>query len=194
MMKTLVIFAHPNSDSFNGAIRYVVENQLKENGVEYIVKDLYAMNFNGILTVNDLMQMRKGTVADDIALEQNDVRWAENLIFIFPIWWIAPPAIVKGWIDRVLSHGFAYEHQEDGTIKGLLGDKRALIITTSGANQEKMQNEGTLEAIETMLIKGIFNFSGISDVTYENLFQVTSTTDEKRQEMLQQVASLVSRL
>lgn len=102
-MKVLTIFAHPNPKSFNRAVLDTVTGELRKKNAEVRVKDLYAMNFNPILSGSDFEQLLAGKVPDDIAAEQADVTWADVLIFIYPIWWIGQPAILKGWLDRVMT-------------------------------------------------------------------------------------------
>lgn len=189
-MKALVIFSHPNQDSFNGAVLKTVQEALGKGQHEVKVKDLYRMNWNPLLSVADLQQLYSGSVPDDIAAEQKDVSWADMLIFIYPIWWFQQPAILKGWIDRVFSHGFAYRQTPEGAIEGLLRGRRAVIITTSGADEQNMKQNGILDAINISMVKGTLGFSGITDVVYKNLYAVPAVTDDDRKKMLQDVADI----
>lgn len=125
-MNVLVIYSHPNPASFNSAILGVVKDELARRDVSVKVKDLYAMNWNPVLSNFDLEQMAAGMVPDDIAREQEDVSWADLLIFISPVWWYSVTAIMKGYIERVMSLGFAYEETDQGA-RGLMQGKRALL-------------------------------------------------------------------
>jgi len=118
-MKALLVYAHPNPKSFNRAVLDTVTGELNKKGAEVRVKDLYIMNWNSTLAASDFEQMMSGKTPDDIAREQADVTWADTLFFIYPIWWSSHPAILKGWIDRVFSFGFAY-HMTDKGPEGLL--------------------------------------------------------------------------
>jgi len=191
---TLIIFGHPNPDSFNGAILKTVENKLKEKQYKFISKNLYQLNFNPILTMNDFARMRNSTVTNDIAIEHSDIEWAKNIIFIYPIWWAGQPAIVKGWIDRVFSRGFAYAPQEDGTVKGLLSDKTVMVFTTSGSSEENMNQSGMTAAMEKVMMEGILGFCGISTMLYKNLYEIPATTDEQRNMMLDEIDYLINAL
>lgn len=193
-MKALVVFAHPNFNSFNGAVLKTVVDTLEQKKAEIRVKDLYKMGWNPLLSTEDFQQLYSGKVPPDIAREQEDVTWAEALIFIYPIWWLERPAILKGWFDRVFSHGFAYAYTKEGMAEGLIKGKKAVIITTSGANEENMRQNGVLDAVNTCVINGTFGFSGFEDTTYQNLYQVPSVTDQERQNMLQQVEKLINQL
>lgn len=189
-MKTLMVFSHPKPDSFNGAVLRSVQDTVAKRGHEVRVKDLYKSGFSPLLTAEDLGKLYSGSVPEDIAAEQADVSWADMVVFIYPIWWMERPAILKGWFDRVFSHGFAYKMTENGMIEGLLKGKKAVVITTSGANEDNMRQNGVLDAINTCMIKGTLGFSGIEDVVYVNLFAVPSVSDEDRKEMLARVAGV----
>lgn len=191
---TLIIFAHPNPDSFNGAILKTIEKKLEEKQYQYISKNLYQLNFNPILSINDFAKMAKSTVTDDVAIEHADIEWAKNIIFIYPIWWAGQPAMLKGWIDRVFSRGFAYAPQEDGTVKGLLADKTVMVFTTSGSSEEDMNKSGIYAAMEKIMLEGILGFCGINNILYKNLYEVTTTTDEDRSKMLGEIDYLINAL
>lgn len=193
-MKVLTIFSHPNPDSFNGAVLNTAREALTAKGHEVKIRDLYKLGWNPMLTAADLGKLYSGGVPEDIAAEQAEVKWADALVFIYPIWWFERPAILKGWFDKVFSHGFAYSQTEEGTIEGLLKGKKAVVITTSGANEDNMKQNGVLEAINTCMIQGTLGFSGIQNVVYENLYAVPSVTDEQRKGMLEQVRVVFDKL
>lgn len=191
-MKALIIFAHPNPKSYNGAVLETVKNALNEVKADYKVKDLYAMNWNPLLSTEDMKQIYSGQVPPDIAAEQEAVRQADTIVFIYPIWWFEQPAILKGWIDRVFTHGFAYRQADQGMIEGLLKGKTAICLTTSGANEQNMRENGILDAIKTCMLNGTLKFCGFEQVDYLNLYEVPNATDEKRKQMLLEVSKLVS--
>lgn len=192
-MKALIIFAHPNPQSFNAAVLGTVKEELGKKGAEVKVKDLYAMQWNPVLSAADFQQMLSGKIPDDIAHEQADVTWADTLIIVSPIWWYSFPAILKGYIDRVLGQGFAYEYTESGP-RGLLTGKRAAVITTSGADENTAKQTGMMDAINTSIVKGIFTFCGFSDMKYHNNYAVPMVPAEERQKMLEQVSAFVKAL
>ncbi len=192
-MKTLVIFAHPNPNSFNAAILEVVKDELNKKGAEVKVKDLYAMNWNPVLSASDFQQMLGGKMPEDIAREQADVAWADMLVLVCPIWWYSMPAMLKGYIDRVMSQGFAYQYTETGPV-GLLEGKRAAVITTSGADENTARQTGMMESINTSIVNGIFRFCGFQDAKYMNCYAVPMVSDEDRRRMLEQVREFVKGL
>ncbi len=190
-MKSLIVLAHPNSDSYNAAVMETVKKALEQQNVQYEVKDLYRMNWNPLLSTADLQSIYQGHVPQDIANEQESVRQADLLVFIYPIWWLQQPAILKGWMDRVLTHGFAYKVTEQGMIEGLLKGKSAIVITTSGANEQNMKENGVLDAINTCMVNGTLGFCGFTNIEHKNLFEVPTAGDDKRKQMLQEVSKLV---
>lgn len=192
-MKALILYAHPNPKSFNRAVLDTVTGELKKKGAEIKIKDLYAMNWNPSLSASDFEQMLAGKMPEDAAREQADVTWADTLLFIYPIWWFSHPAILKGWIDRVFSFGFAY-HMTDRGPEGLLKNKRAVVITTSGADQQSAAQSGMLEALKTSMVMGILGFTGITDVQHKNLFAVPYVDDAARKQMLEEVRGFVAGL
>lgn len=107
-MKVLCVLAHPNPKSFNAAIADSIQKQLYANGVEVKFKDLYRTDFDPRLTVEDFGHIFSGSMPDDIKKEQEEVLWADRMVFVYPIWWLDRPALLKGWIDRVMAYGFAY--------------------------------------------------------------------------------------
>jgi len=117
-MRHLVIYAHPNQDSLNSQLKEALVQQLEEQGHDIIIRDLYRMNFNPILSSNDIIGQMSGESAGDITREQEFITWAETITFIHPIWWTGLPAILKGYIDRVFTYGFAYRYDK-GIQKGL---------------------------------------------------------------------------
>lgn len=189
-MKVLVVYSHPNPKSFNAAILGTVKDELGKAGAEVKVKDLYAMNWNPVLSGSDFEQFSSGKLPSDIAREQADVSWADLLIFISPIWWYTVTAMLKGYVDRVMGHGFAYEYTETGP-RGKLTDKRALLITTSGADEKTARETGMLDALNTTLVQGIFNFCGFKEAKCKNCFAVPFVSDDDRRRMLEEIREFV---
>lgn len=192
-MKALVLFAHPNPKSFNAAILETVKEELGKKEAEVRVKDLYAMDWNPVLSAADFQRMLSGQMSEDIAKEQAGVAWADMLIVVCPIWWHTLPAILKGYIDRVMCQGFAYKYTETGPV-GLLESKRAAIITTSGADANTAKQSGMMESIKRSIVNGIFGFCGFQDARYINLYAVPQVTDAGRKRMLDEVRDFIRSL
>ncbi|MCS6956977.1 MAG: NAD(P)H-dependent oxidoreductase [Aquificaceae bacterium] len=183
-----VIYAHPNPKSFNHAIKEEVLDLLRSKGKPYELRDLYAMGFNPVLSAKDFETFLSGGVPEDIKREQDIVRASELLVFIYPIWWTGMPAILKGYIDRVFSYGFAYE-ERNGELVGRLSDKRAVVINTLGASALDYGPSGMEECLRKTSDIGIFKFCGIEVVEHIFLYAVPYVSDEERKKMLEQIRS-----
>ena len=192
-MKTLIVYAHPNPQSFNHAILETTRQALTAQGAEVKVVDLYADGFNPVLSAADFTSLQQGTTPADIAAQQALVSWAEAMVFIYPLWWYDRPAMLKGWIDRVFMHGFAFRYGPQGA-QGLLTTRRALVLVTAGGPDTAFAQLGQHKAVEHAMVDGTLKFCGISDVRSHLFYQVPSTTPEARTTMLAEVSALATAL
>ena len=190
-MHVLVVYAHPNPQSFNHALAESFTKGLAEAGHTYDVVDLYALNFNPCLSGEDLAQLMEGKTPDDIRIQQEKISQADALAFVHPIWWTGPPAILKGWVDRVLSMGFAYILDEkDGHPTGLLKNQKALIINTAGSTEEEAKMVGSTDALKKIEDDAILSFCGIKDVQHVIFYNVIMTDDATRKGYLEKARNL----
>lgn len=189
-MNYLVIYTHPDPHSFNHAILETVTEELGGSENSCSIRDLYANSFDPILKWSDLLNIRKNRPAEDLTEEQELVREANVLIFIFPVWWFNMPAILKGYIDRVFAEGFAFQLNEKGT-SGLLKGKRAIIFNTTGGTRKNYEESGFAEAFRKCICSGIFHFCGFDQVEQHFLYGVPTGTDNERAEMLERVRQIM---
>ncbi|AMA74072.1 MULTISPECIES: NAD(P)H-dependent oxidoreductase [Aneurinibacillus] len=193
-MKALLLFAHPNNqDSFNSAIRDEVQKALESKGVETRIRDLYAANFQPVLTTDEMALWERGEVPEDIVEEQKHIKWADLLVIIYPVWWAGPPAILKGYYDRVLTSGFAYQYTENGHEK-LLGAKKALVIETASATKESLQKRSLDSAFKAAVDVGILDYCGIQVMEHLILDNIHHVSDDERKQMLARIKETVSKL
>jgi NAD(P)H dehydrogenase (quinone) len=190
-MKHLIIYSHPNPKSFNHAILETYRATLAQKWHEVRLRDLYALNFDPTLSAKDFELLMKGMAAPDVQEEQTHIRWADVLTFIFPIWWTGLPAKVKGYIDRVFSHGFAFQVDKGG-IKGLLGEKKVVVLNTTGTPQNIYQASGMFKSLNQTIGDGIFRFCAMPIVAHKFFSGVTSNLEPERKKMLDEVAALVN--
>jgi len=158
-MKHLIIYAHPNQESLNGQFKQAIEKILEQQKQDVIVRDLYTLGFDPVLSLEDMTGQRKGIVNELIKNEQEYIKWADIVTFIYPIWWTGMPAIMKGYIDRVFSYGFAYRYDQ-GIQKGLLTGKQAIILNTHGKSNEEYSTIGMDKALLLTSDKGIYTYCG----------------------------------
>ncbi|TWM25978.1 FMN-dependent NADH-azoreductase [Bacillus paralicheniformis] len=131
-MQTAVIYAHPNPNSFNGAILNQVIKALEDGKHSYDVIDLYKDRFDPVLLFDEKKRRSDMKHDPETAEYRRIVKNADHLIFIYPLWWGGMPAIMKGFIDRVFAAGEAYIYQ--GKLpKGLLKARTATVYYTADA-------------------------------------------------------------
>jgi len=189
-MKYLIVYAHPKPKSFNHAILETISEELKKSNKNFEVRDLYKIHFNPILSTEDFAAFQNGAVPDDIKTEQDHIRLADTIIFIFPIWWSSMPAILKGYIDRVFSLKFAYDITADG-VKGLLQGKKAFLISTTGASREDNEKMGAFKMMNMSMDMAIFQFSGMEVISHKYLSSVQNVSDKDRKQMLEELRLIV---
>lgn len=156
-MKVLIVYAHPEPDSLTGALKDVAVEQLRADGHEVRVSDLYAMGWKAHADAADFGPVEEtnfmlasgeafmnGTLSDDIRAEQEKLLWADTVLLHFPLWWFAMPAILKGWVDRVFTCGFAYgagsavPRYGDGVLAG----RRAMLVVAVGGREPAYSDRG----------------------------------------------------
>ena len=189
-MKYLLIYAHPSSASFNHAIMETISDELKKSNRDFEVRDLYKIQFNSILSADDLVAIQNNALPRDIKTEQEKIRSADTLIFIFPIWWSSMPAILKGYIDRVFSLKFAYDITQDG-IEGLLKGKKTFIVSTTGASKEDYDKMEGFKFMNQSMDMAIFQFSGMEVIGHKYFSSVPYVSDQDRKKMLKELRLLV---
>lgn len=137
-MKALLIYAHPNPDSYTAAVKAATLEELVQARADVRVIDLYAAGFDPTLSAEALASYAdKDVNRQGVEAHCADVAWCDTLIFVYPTWWYGQPAILKGWLDRVLLPGVAFElpQVEGGDIQpGLRHITRLAVLTTCGAS------------------------------------------------------------
>lgn len=155
-MKTLVVYAHPHPNSFTAHLRDRVLRGLERAGAEYRLLDLHEMGFDPVLTAEERALHHAPPEKKPWLVDQFDaLRWAEHIVWVYPTWWSGPPAILKGWVDRVWAEGVAYDLPEGATTirPKLLAVRRLTVVTTHGAPKWVNVLEG--EVGKAMFLKGL---------------------------------------
>lgn len=204
-MKVLIVFAHPESKSFNGALRDVAVAALKEQGHEVQVSDLYQMRWRPALGVEDFIGERlnpdfldlsaeqefMSAPTPDVHEEQQKVLWCDLIIFQYPLWWFTMPAILKGWVDRVMTRGFAYAtgcKYDNGMLKG----RKAMISTTTGTASSLYEPDGIDGDINHILWpvhNGIFRYLGFEVLPPHISWMPARVSPEERKAYLDSYAA-----
>lgn len=189
-MKT-IIYAHPYAGSFNHEILNRLSNAFSMNDEEFEIIDLYADEFNPMMTPLDLKLYSQGETEDELVKKyQRRLSGSDEFIFIFPIWWQNMPAILKGFLDKTMLNGFAYD-ESDGW-KGLLTYiKQATVITTSTVTKDYLVEECG-NPIQGVFINRTLADLGIDPktVNWIHFGEVNTTSDENRENFLNSLADL----
>ena len=170
----LIVHAHPEPRSLTARMKDYMADHLRAQGHVVEVSDLYAMGWKATLDRADFAHLdpkepvrpmedsqralETGTQSPDVQAEQDKLRRADAVILHFPLWWFTMPAILKGWIDRVYAHGFAYgvgEHSDrhwgDRYGEGTLAGKRAMLVVTAGGWESHYTARGINGPIDDLL-------------------------------------------
>jgi len=131
-MKTLVVYAHPNHRSLSYAFLQEVLRGIGENpGIEQVqVVDLYAEGFDPVLVFNESKRRRDMHADPELRRYREQLLWADKIVFVYPIWWGRPPAMLLGYIDRMFASGFAYRERGKYMSEGLLRGKSVVCVST----------------------------------------------------------------
>lgn len=219
-MNVLIVYAHPEPRSLNGSLKDFAVNHLQQAGHQVQVSDLYAMQWKAQLDAADTLAPPVGAHFDatldsrfaydnqlqatDIADEQEKLRWADTVIFQFPLWWFSMPAIMKGWFDRVYANGFAYgvgEHNDhhwgDRYGEGTLAGKRAMLVVTTGGWESHYAPRGINGPIEDLLFPiqhGMLFYPGFSVLPPLVLYRVQKSAQERFDSWCTALAQRLDRL
>jgi len=193
-MKISLILGHPDKGSFNQAIAKTAARTLQSRGHEVFYHDLYEEKFDPILPSDEVP---KGASLDPV-IERHcrEISNADGIIIVHPNWWGQPPAILKGWIDRVLRAGVAYEFVEgdggEGIPLGLLKAKKTIIFNTSNTPEER-EMEAFGDPLESLWRYCILDLCGIRDISRRTFSVVVTSTPEDRASWLREVEVMVNK-
>jgi NAD(P)H dehydrogenase (quinone) len=189
----LIVLAHPNPESFNHAISKTIEERLLQKGHIVRVRDLYKIGFEPVLSLEEWKryESQAGETPADVKAEQAEIQWANHLILIYPTWWWSPPAMMKGYLDRVFTPVFAFETDVAG-IMGKLQNKKVSIIQTTGADETFILENGMDESVRKLMGIGIFGFCGMQVANHEFLMGISGKSYDELKGVLAEVDAMVS--
>jgi putative NADPH-quinone reductase len=187
-MQISVILAHPDPKSFNHAIAQTAVEAIKTNGHTVFFHDLYQENFDPLLYTEEIAK----NVDLPAAIKQHcaEIAAADGIVIVHPNWWGQPPAILKGWVDRVIRPGIAYEFLEDdageGIPKGLLRARVALVFNTSNTESEREKNVFG-DPLEAIWKDCVFGLCGVTNFHRRMFNIIVTSTDTQRRDWLNDV-------
>jgi NAD(P)H dehydrogenase (quinone) len=166
-VNVLIVYAHHEPSSFTAAMKNIALQTLEEAGNSVVVSDLYAQGFSAVAQKWDFVTTSGGhfnymleqkhaanlemSFSPDILGEIQKLKAADIVLFITPLWWMSAPAILKGWFDRVLAMGVAWD-EDKFYENGLMRGKQALIVTATGQPADSFRAEGRHRATPNQLL------------------------------------------
>jgi putative NADPH-quinone reductase len=186
-MKVLVILAHQRQGSFCHAITGAAVEQLQANGHETIVHDLYQEGFDPVLPDSEIG--RDVEIDPTVKQHCDELMAVDGYLVIHPNWWAGPPAILKGWVDRVVRQGLAYSFSEGGVV-GHLAGKKAVVITTSNTPRD-LELKVFGDPLENLWKTCIFGFCGVDDFLRRNFESIVLSTAEERAGWIEETRNMM---
>ena len=191
-MKHAVIVAHPSVKSLTHAVGEAYERAVETLGQEVVMRDLYGMGFDPCLKADEIPGPAGFEFAPDVIAERKALADVDVFALVYPLWFNAAPAILKGYVDRVFSMGFGYEPGMGGT-ESLLDGKKLISFSTSGAPDQWVRDTGALQALETLFDRHLGAMCGLQVVDHVHVGGIVpGITEEAFQDVLLGVERAVS--
>ena len=191
-MQISVILAHPDPKSFNHAIAQSVIRELTQNERKFLFHDLYAESFNPVLPANEILA--ESCIPKELEAHCQELSTADGIIIIHPNWWGQPPAILKGWVDRVIRPDVAYKFESgdngEGIPLGLLKAKFALVFNTSNTSAER-ELKVFGDPLQALWKNCIFDLCGVKIFHREMFNIIITSTLTQREQWLERVREVV---
>jgi len=204
-MNILVVHAHENPDSFCSSLAKTVQTWSEQNGHHFTISDLYQKEFNPVAGKHDFVQLSDSDYykyaieqlnahlnqlfAPEVKTEMGLVDKADVLIFNFPLWWFGLPAILKGWVDKILAYGFAYGGENGIYKNGAFQNRKAFICITTGSPETMYTQQGIhereLSDILRNMQEGILGLVGFEVLPPFVAYSVSSISNENRTQIIE---------
>jgi NAD(P)H dehydrogenase (quinone) len=186
-MNIFVVIGHQNQGSFCHAIAAAAVEELKAAGHTVVYHDLYAEKFDPILPHEEIP--RDAELDPVVAQHCRELAAADGYLVVHPNWWAMPPAILKGWLDRVWRQGVVYRFGPGG-VETLLTGRRAVVFTTSNTpRDDELRLYG--DPLENLWKSCVFGMCGVEDFTRRNFESIVMSTPEQRAGWLEEVRRIV---
>ncbi|SLN55697.1 NAD(P)H-dependent oxidoreductase [Pseudooctadecabacter jejudonensis] len=181
-MHILTVIDHPNPASFSHAIaaRFMDGGRAAGHTVE--AADLHAEGFNPLWTQADIEAEGAAALPADIRAEQDRIARADAISLVFPLFWWGMPSMMKGWVDRVWSWGWAYDQLSDPDVS-LQRPRSGILLIPAGTRSDEMEAEGYTDALSTLWMNGTFGYFGLAPRRIELLCGSTGS-DSRRATLL----------
>ncbi|UAK23091.1 NAD(P)H-dependent oxidoreductase [Sphingomonas nostoxanthinifaciens] len=159
----VIVLAHPSRNSFNGLIADAYCDAVRSCGQEAIVRDLYGIGFDPVLKEHERPGRQSFVPSKDVEAEHDAIRGSDVFVMVYPIWFGMPPAMMKGYVDRVLGAGVTPQGVRDRTAMTLMKGQRLVNITSSGASKKWLNAQDQIESLRSVLGRYLLHAFQISD-------------------------------
>ena len=181
-MHVLTVLDHPNPTSFSAAVAQQFMDGASAAGHSVELADLHAEGFDPRWSMAGITADSNSTTLTDVANEQARIARADAICLVFPLFWWGMPSMMKGWVDRVWTWGWAYDQLDDPELS-LQRFRSGVLLIPAGARSDEMEKAGYLAALETAWIKGTFGYFGFAPRKLELLYGSTGSLG-RRQSLL----------
>lgn len=189
-MKHAIILAHPSAESFNSTMARAYQDAVERSGGQAVLRDLYRMGFDPRLADGEIPRPSGFAPAEDVKAERALIGDADVFVFVYPLWFNAPPAMLKGYIDRVFGMGFGFGPVA-GAIEPLLGGRRMLSISSSGAPKGWVVETGAWDAVRKLFDEHVGAVCGLAVLDHLHFGEIApGITAESVQDCADQVARM----
>lgn len=169
-IRHLIVLGHPGPDGFNHAVAATYGDAVRGSGQEPVLRDLYSLDFDPRLTAAERSASGQGTPGEDVRIELDLIRDCEVIALVYPIWFGMPPAIIKGYVDRVLGAGFAAANLKTGTPSAMLDGKRLIIFSSSATTRPWLEEQGQWQGLRQafdLYLQNAFGFREVQHVHFD---------------------------
>lgn len=192
--KALIVHADPKNNNITAALRDRMAEILVSQGWEVEVRSLYEDSFNPVATADEVSYDKPSLDGIDpqVAEYQALIKQADALVLVYPLWWKQPPAILKGWQDRVFSYGFAYEfvNNSPDSVISLLAGKKLLIINVAASSKDTYEEQGYLHFLD-LADASLYGVSGIELTGRHIIYLSTQMGMDEKKDCLYELSDLV---
>ena len=188
-MHVYILFAHPSRKSFSRAVLDAFTQGLRDAAHTYEIGDLYEMGFESEMGVDQYEREvgldPEAPAPEDVRAEQEKIKRADALAFIYPVWWSDCPAKLKGWFDRVLTYGYAYFLDGRGQRATKIRIKKAVVICSAGNSAEMLEETGIAESMRRIMLGDRLLGVGVKEARMEILAGMMPGDDTYRKANLE---------
>jgi NAD(P)H dehydrogenase (quinone) len=179
-MKHAVIICHPRGRAFTRFTAQTYIDAIRATGGEVIVRDLYAMNFDPRLHADELPDAAGANPRTEIIIERAMLKDVDVFAFFYPIWFGSPPAMLKGYVERVFGVGFGYEAIKGGGARPLLAGRKMISFTSTGSENMWLVDSGSWNAVRKVFNERIATACGLESVDHVNFGGVDADMEPAR--------------